>query len=457
MILALVAVLVAFRIPFLTIDLPILTTEMERILVGEKLNKGLKLYSEVLTQVGPMSAFVYKMADLLGGKESFVHLILAAIFLFAQAFYLVFMVNRRNFFNERNYIVGLVYLVICHSSFEFLKLSGSMMSNLFIMMSINAVLRQLEKREKAGEDVLEAGLYVGIATLFHLSNVVLIVWVLFCLFFYTRTNLRQGVMVVLSFLLPILLCFLFYYQKGTSEEFISIWLTNFTPHFNLSWDSFFDLILTYVFSFVLGSLGILRMFRGARYNNFQNRSHQILLLFGIGAVLKLFIANELYPSSLFALTIPLALFCTGFFIHQRKMIVYELMFFAFMGIILIPMYLSTNTQASTFSYRALEDYIIKDNQIDPTLEGKRIFITGASNQLYKNTVLATGYLNWNLAKNDFENPYNFLNAINIKQNFEKDLPDVILDNENVMPKVFSVLPELSDKYTLSGQKRYTLK
>jgi hypothetical protein len=440
----LLGILILLKIPFIGQPLPLLSSELERMLVGEKLNLDLKLYSEVFTEIGPLSAYAYKVVNLFFGKNKAAYEGLAAIFLMAQTWFFVYMVNKRNLLNEKNYISGLIFLIICHASFEFFKLTPSLMSNFFVLLSLNAVLRQLEKRENAGEDVLEAGLFLGIATLFDISNFLLIIWVVVSLFFFTRTTLRQNAMVLLAFGLPLFLAYLLYFFNGQALAFQDLWLFNLSPNFRFSWLALKDIILAYLVPFVIGSFGIIRVFRGSRYNSLQNRSHQIILLFGLFVFVSLFVANEFYPSALFALCIPMAFFCSGFFVHLKKMIIPELIFLAFMAVILIPMYFGANSLNSNL--QSLKNYRVNTTKIDPAVEGKRIFITGEQTETYKNTSIATGYLSWNLAKRDFENPNNFMSLTSIYNNFSKDLPEVIIDEKNVMPKIFENLPDLAKKY-----------
>jgi hypothetical protein len=70
--------------------------------------------------------------------------------------------------------------------------------------------------------------------------------------------------------------------------------------------------------------------------------------------------------------------------------------------------------------------------------------------------MATGYLSWSLAKKDFENPNNYLSLSNIYNNFKKDMPEVIIDRENVIPAIFKNMPELRAKYKTAEKGIYVL-
>lgn len=451
----LIVLMLLFRIPYLSGNLPLLSSELEWYLIGEKLNLNLDLYSEILTKVGPLAAYVYKFLNLIFGKNQFLYETLAGVLLFLQALYLNYMVNRRNLFNEKNYLVALIFVVVAQCSFDFTKLSPSLMANIFIMLSLNAVLRQIEKREGGREDIFEAGLYIGIATLLSLSSFIFIFWVLFALFFYTSTNIRQAFMVIVSFLFPIFFMYLFFYFNNTSDAFLNIWLYNLTPSFKITWLGLRDVIIAYTIPIALAALGILRVLRGNRYNNFQNRSHQIIIIFSLFCLSTLFLGNNLFPNSLIYLIIPITFFISGFFIHARQVIILETMFMAFLGSVLILAYAGNGIFGSN-NFEVLKDYKIKKGEVGPELEGKRIYVTGEKIDGFQSNPVATGYLSWSLAKKDFENPNNYMSMVNIQSNFNKDMPEVIIDKENVMPKVFANLPFLKNKYVAKGKNTYFL-
>jgi hypothetical protein len=452
--LVLLGVLLLLRIPFATDSLPLLSTELEKLWVGEKLNLDLKLYKEVFTEMGPLSAFMFKMIQSAFGNSFLATEIIASILIIIQTWYFVYIVNNRNLLNERNYIPGIIFLVLMHASFDFLKLSTSLMGNLFVMLALNAVLRHIDKRDAAGEDVLEAGMFLGIASLFDLSNSIFIVWALLSLFFFTSTSPRQFFLVILAFLLPIFLAYIIYVYRGSSDEFLSMYLFNFKPNFNFTWSALKDFFLVYFLPFVVGTLGVFRVFTGPRYNNFQNRAHQILLVFGIFSLLTLFISNDLYPSSILSLIIPIAFFCSGFFVHQRSVIIPEVFFILFASVILIPMYVGAKSNGSFSS--TLSNYRVKNTGEENPYKGKRIFMTGEQINYFEGSAISTGYLSWNQAKADFENPDNALSLIHIYNNFKKDMPEVIIDNEKLMDKVFKNLPELGKKYKKEKGEVYVL-
>lgn len=440
---------------FLTADLPLLSNELEWMLIGQKLNEGLHLYNEVLTQIGPLSSYFYQLVDASFGNKQLVYEIIAGVVVYIQILLFNFMVNKRNLFNEKNYIPALLYLVLMSISFDLMKLSPSLLANTFVIMGVNSVLSQIEKRDGVGDDIFESGLFFGIATLFHHPAFVFILWALLVLFLYTGINIRQSFMVLLAFLLPLLFMYLLFYFNGKDIDFVNIWLLNFNSFVRLTLLNIRDILIVYTLPVMLSFFGIVKVLRGHRYNSFQNRSHQALLIFGVFALVSFLLSGKYLPSNLVYFIIPLAFYCAGFFIHSKRVFLPEMLFLVSFGIVVLISFLGAKNILG-FSTNLLSDYRVDESKTKMDYRGKRIFITGRNIDAYYSNYMATGYLSWNLARKDFENPNNYLSISNIYNNFTKDMPDVIIDEENVMPKVFENIPDLAKKYKKTGNHIYEL-
>jgi hypothetical protein len=444
------------RLPFWASPLPLLNSELEQMLVGQKLNEGMKLYSEILTQTGPLSAYFFRLLDLWATKNQFVYDTVATILVVIESLMFVFMVNRRNLFNDKNYIPGLIYLILIHLSFDMVKLSPILLSNLFFLMALNATLRQIEKRDGVGDDVFETGLYFGIATLFYFPAGIFIIFSVFVLFLYTGINIRQTFMVILAFILPIFFTYMFFYFNDMSEEFTSVWLFNFPQFSAFSWLKLKDLIFVIVLPVLLTFFGVIKVLRGTRYNSFQNRSHQMLLILIIFSVITFFMSGDLTPGKLLFLMAPLAFFVSGYFVHSKNLLIPELTFLFFF-FVSVTLFITGARPIAGFSLPILKDARAEQTTDYEKYLGKKIFVTGSQIESYKNLNMATGYVNWELARLDFENPDNYMSLANIYNNFKKDMPEVIIDNEKVMPVIFKNLPELGEKYKKEDSEVYFLK
>jgi hypothetical protein len=454
-VITLLVLFIIIKLPFVGQPFPLLTYELEWMLVGEKLNEGLGLYNEILTQVGPLSGFFYRFVYLWAGKNQFFYETTAMVLIVVQTLYFVFIVNTRNIFNEKNYVSGLFFLILMNASFDIQKLSPALMANMFILIALNVALRQIEKRDGVGDDVFEIGLFLGIATLFHLPSFIFIFWAVFVLFLYTGANVRQIFMVILAFIMPLFFMYLYFYFNHHGSEFLNVWLFNLSNIFDWSLSGFKDILIGFSLTLLVSFLGIFRILKGNRYNSFQNRSHQLLIIFGFFGVLSLLISQNFMPSNFIFIIPYLAFAVSGFFIHSRKTFAPELLVILFCGITLTMQFLGVKGTADG-GLMSLVNYRVNEQEIPSKYQNKKVFVTGEHIDAYKSNRMATGYLSWKLAKLDFKNPNNYMSLVNIYNNFLKDMPDIIIDKEKVMPAVFKNIPELGKKYKKSTSFVYVL-
>lgn len=452
----LVVLFFIIRFIFLLNDIPLLNQEMENILIGQKLSEGFSLYSDILVNTAPLTSYFYWFTYNIFRDNFFAYEILAAILVLIQAIQFNTLVNRRSLYNEANYLPGLFYILLMSLSFDLMKLTPPLLSNTFILLGINSILKQMGKTEGFRDDVFEGSLFLGIATLFHHQAFVFIIWALVVLWLYTSMNFRQTLMVILGWIMPIFLMYLFYYFNGTDHAFVDIWLFNFNSYVKLSWLNIRDILISFTLPIIVSLFGIYSIFREFRYNSFQNRSHQAILIFGIFAVISFLLSGKYIPSNLLYFITPLAFFIGAFFIHYRNVWIPEVIFIVFSIIILTISYIGANPLYG-FSTNQLADYRMNLDQKEEKYTNKYIFITGGAMAEYKDNYIASGYIDWNLAKNDFNDINNYLSVANINKNLTRNLPEIIIDHEEVMPEVFNKIPALKEKYKKTKKNVYELK
>ena len=73
-------------------------------------------------------------------------------------------------------------------------------------------------------------------------------------------------------------------------------------------------------------------------------------------------------------------------------------------------------------------------------------VIGKDEGEYKDNFPATAYLNWELARYDFDNLDSYESVISIFDNFQADPPTYVIDKEKLLPVLFKRLPELGKRY-----------
>lgn len=450
-ILSLLLLVILLKLPFLGDKLPILLPELEWMLVGEKIHDGSFLYKELWTNVGPLSAFIYWLIDVSFGRVQFAYEFIAILIVYFQALYFTFTCNTRQTFLEKNYAPGLVYALLMSLSFDMSKLSPVLLATTFLLFAFNKIVKQMERREGVSDEVFEIGLYIGIAVLFHQPSMVFILWSTSCLLFFTNANLRQHFLALLGFAIPLFLVTLYFYFNDSIDEFQYNWFNGIFRIKQYSLEDFKSALLAITIPTILAFFGFLRQSQASRYNSYQQRTQQIMLLWAVVALLALFLSPNVAPMQ-FIIFIPcFAFFVTGFFLHFKGAFFPELTFTVVFTVIIFVQYQGA-TPIIGKGFEQLSDMRIHPKQLPELMQGQKMLVIGERIDEYQLGKSATCYLNWDLSKIDLENPDNYESIINIFDNFKKDPPTIIIDKQNVVPKIFNRIPALAVDYKTTNIK-----
>ena len=448
---SLLLVLLVIRIPFFLGQLPVLLPELEWMLVGEKMHGGAALYSEIWTNVSPFSAFIYYAIDFSFGRTPLAYQIFALLLTYFQALFFTYVLNARQAYLERNYVPGLVYILLINISFDCSKLSPALMATTFLIMAFNKLVKQMERREGVSDEVFEVGLYIGIASLFHQPMLIFIVWSIFALIFFTNANLRQHFLSLLGFALPLFAATLYFYFKNSLNEFEYNWFDSIFRSRLYTLEEFKSMLLVVSIPAAFAVFGFLALIRSSRYNSYQTRMQQIMLMWAVAGVVALFLSPNVAPMQFIIFLPCLTFFISGFFIHAKGSFVPDLVFIILFFTIIFIQYQGVTPFVGK-GYNQLSDLRIKPQPLPELFKKQKFLIIGERIDEYDQTYSSTCYLNWDLSKIDLQNPNNYESIINIFDNFRKDPPTIILDKENVIPKIFERVPELAKDYKTTKLK-----
>ena len=90
------------------------------------------------------------------------------------------------------------------------------------------------------------------------------------------------------------------------------------------------------------------------------------------------------------------------------------------------------------------------SRIRSGVKEKKVLVLGDDLGIYTINKPASYFLNWNLSKKILQEPDYFENVIFVQDSFEKDKPDVIIDEKGLMEKFFARLPEVNAQYEKTG-------
>ncbi|PWK26752.1 hypothetical protein LV89_02261 [Arcicella aurantiaca] len=442
---SLLILLILIRVPVYLVGLPELIPELQWMLVGEQINKGFVMYSEIWDNTAPLSALVYAGLDGIFGRSQTVYQLAALAVASFQVIYFNVVINNRDIFAKRNYVPGLIYLLFLNISFDCCTLSPVLMATTFVLMAFGTMVRQIS-RLQATDEVFEIGFLIGVASLFYPPACIFILWAVASMLFFSGATLRQHSLSIFGFLFPLLLTALFFYLDGTFEAFSRNFISSVFQIRQYNLNDFKTLLATLLLPFGLGILGFLRLVNAFGFNNFQIRCQQVMMLWAIAGIVSIGLMPFLAPMQFIIFVPAWAFFTINFFNTFKKQWLAELIFLGTFGAILLIHYQAVYATGSE-GFVQLKNLKL-GQKTDIKIQNKRVLVLGDGMEEYKNNYAATPYLNWNLAKYELENLDNYDNVISILRNFEKDSPEIIIDKVNLAPKLFKRIPALERRYKL---------
>jgi hypothetical protein len=148
----------------------------------------------------------------------------------------------------------------------------------------------------------------------------------------------------------------------------------------------------------------------------------------------------------------LAFFISQGIIFFKKSWKRELIFLIFFIYILTFSYSSFYNIFDLQNKVGLNEIMIQEVKCSVPIEGKKILVIGNDINYYAESQQATPYFSWRIARMQLERLDYYDNLVDIYQNFDRDLPEVIIDLQGVMKRVFGKIPLLEQKYLLAEEE-----
>jgi hypothetical protein len=443
-----IVLLVLLQAPFYLSPPPLLVPELSWMLIGEKMGQGFMIYRDVWDNISPLSAVIYWIVDELFGRSPAAHRTLANLLILLQALYFNYISNERQLFTERNYVPGVLYLLFANVSFDCSTLSPVLMATTFVLLAFGTIIKQIQ-REGATDEVFELGFYLSVSTLFYLPFGFFSIWAIVSLILYSGTNFRQYALGAFGFLFPIGLTLLFFFFRNTLDDLARNLTGSISSTFQYRLSDFQTVINTFAVAFGLGVLGFLQTINYPRFVNYQTRCQQIMIFWLLTTLLTIGFMSYLAPLQFVIFIAPFAFFAVNFFMLIKRRWVAELMFLGVFFWILFIHYRGflTPTQPNT-----LPELTVKESVLPAQIQQQKIVVLGQDEGEYKNNYPATAYLNWELARYDFERLDSYESVISIYNNFTADPPTYVIDKASLMPKLFVRLPALAKRYRATQWK-----
>ncbi len=447
--------LLIFRLPFILSSGWLSIPELEWMIVGEKLNNGALLYTDIWDDIGPLSALVYKSLDFLFGRSGTAIQVFGLLVFFIQVFLMNSMALKHKMYNENNYLPALFYGLLGLLFYNIIILSPQLMGMTFVLIALDGLITHVESRNKTDANLINIGLFTGIAALFYLPLLTTAFIHIFILLFFTNTIIRRYLLMLYGLLLPLSLVWLFYYWQSETAGFYTFYLSGlFFPKSQL----YLELKPVLVFTGITAALYLiasLKILSGYGFNIFQVRIQKTMFFASIVCFIIWIRYADRSGTGLILFMPWIAFFLSHFFLTIRHNLKRELGFTVYLASVLV-MYLGLRYSLPGLDQVADQVPLVRAEKSGnaPAFKDKTIVVLGPDLEPYFHGRLSTPYFNWSLSESQLTGLDFFDNLEAIDRNFRNDMPEYIIDQVGLAPKLFDKIPKLGDAYEKISESLY---
>lgn len=423
--------------------------ELKWLVIGEKLADGAVMYRDVWDHTPPLAAFVYKWMNIVFGKSTLSLQIISILLVIIQAGILNTTMLNNKAYNQNTYVPAFIYMVLMNSYFDFMTLSPVLMSMTFSLLAMNNLFKRMDNTTRDVLFVL-TGVYLGLATLFYLPSILFLLVTILALFLYTGSIIRRILLLIYGFSIVLVLCSVHYFWHDGTLWFHEYFYWSVVSLPTNYWMSPTGLFLSILVPFILLVLSIVKILQDGRYINFQVKIQYVMFYFLLAGVLGLFISKDFSTYQLIVLIPSLAFFVAHYLLTIKNWIVAEGTALLVVLAIIFNFLMTYNGWIFFGEYASYQGLKVPPSNYSQLTEDRNIWVVGDGLQHYQNSTLATPFLNWHFASDRLKEPAYYDNITLIYDRMLQDLPEVIIDEKNVMQDVFDKMPTVGSQYQLTS-------
>jgi len=438
-------ILTLFSLPFFIDPVSISIQELQDMVLGEAIH-GKLMYADVYDHTPPVATAIHGMLDSLFGRSLPARHSAAVLLLFFQAaFFAILLINNKAY-TDSSYIPALIFAVLSLFSVDMVSLSPEILASTILLLALNNLFKEIEFTRQHDTFILNLGVYLGLATLLVFATYVFFLGTLIILILSTRVNPRRLLLLLFGFVLPHALLFTFYFYKGeTGLLWMNFYKSNLIP-VRQNFMSLASIFILFALPILYFILSLITIGKDVRLTKYQSQLVQVIFLWLLVGVIYFFLTPERTPHSLIFTLPPLAFLISHYFLHIRRRWLAELLLWVFvLGLSAVSL-LARYGKLENVRYASL----FHATQSLSLMPEQKILILGEDKSFYLTNRPATGFLNWELSKEIFEQPEYFEHDIIILKAFRKDMPQLIVDKNDLMKNVFKRIPELKARYKREG-------
>ncbi|MDX5338442.1 MAG: hypothetical protein LPK25_05405 [Cyclobacteriaceae bacterium] len=408
--------------------------------LGERLNDGLILYRDVVDDTGPLSAGFFSFMDWIFGRNQTAYEIVGRLIILFQIFHWNSTLLRYRVFDENTYLPAIFMAALFHFSFDMLSLSPSLLGSTFLVLALGQLFSQTVLQKETSESTLLIGIYGGLAAGFHLYFIVFLPYILFTGIMISGFSLRQILLALTGFMLPVVLILVFYFWNNALPDLLDIFPLLFTyPKY--SYQAVLTWLIPGAIPIILAAIGLFAstFFRGASIN--QQKQRQLVVLWMIFSALVFFIIKKQASFQLVVFIPGLSYLLTQFFLNFKSTLVGKLAFYViFLGVPTEGV-LYWQSQSQNFN-----QYLVKDAPEYREVQGKEILVMGDDSHPYLYGKLGGPFLNFHLSKEYLLKEKSLESKTRVYRKINRQKPEVIFDPEGFFGEFMEEFPATKGWY-----------
>jgi len=269
--------------------------------------------------------FLYILQSIRNDRELL--MISSVVLIVLQAFFLTEVINRQNVLKESSHLPALMYVVLMSCFPEQLSFNPLLIANFFIIVFLNSLFNFYKSAEIAF-DAFDAGLFIGMATLFYWPSIFLFPLIWSALIVLRTFVWREWIASVIGILLPFFYfaVLLYWYDQLSVNSIVSI----LAPFYSVQFSTEFN--ATYIILFViLAALAIASIIKFSQdlntYAKLKTRKFLALFVwFFLFAAFSYLVSSKKTMISLSFLAIPLSVIMSNYFLSVKKQLLAEVIF-----------------------------------------------------------------------------------------------------------------------------------
>lgn len=244
--------------------------------------------------------------------------VLGFVVVVLTAFLYNYIINEHEFLPKRTYLPGLFYCILMSSSPSLLQFHPVIFANFFIALMLNSLINTY-RMNTAFNGVFEAGLFLGLASLFYFPVVFLFPLLFIALVIVRPFIWREWFIIIMGLVFPYIYIIVFYFWNDSLEFFWNDRIVYNILNGNRDWHFFTraNPILWMLLGFLL--LALVRVSNGFAIQKLKAKKGYSLLFWLLPmSFLTILVAPSISMVSLSLLAVPSAVILANYFFTLKR-------------------------------------------------------------------------------------------------------------------------------------------